>query len=218
MHSVENTPVKEENNDLGVEIEQEQEALGEVDAEKQLLGEIELGFDGEDCGPLSNPEAARSVSEAIDGAMKSICGEPPIVNVSFHVTQERKLSERTWFTRKKSVSGETVKVKIDVIGTDLSFGQLSSKRSHRKSRRVPSYEALKSMAEKHRKQTSATGSSAVRTCTSPSSRREVGPLSPNLGHMALYLYKKTPPPTWEKSGLTPQTNEDGGVGPGPLLL
>jgi len=128
------------------------EAMADADESARLLEEVSLGFDSAIIDPLSNPEAARSVSEAIDEAMTSICGEPPIVSVGLHV-QERKVGERSWFTRKKSVTQQVVKLKIDVVGTDLSFRHLSNKKSHRKSRRVPSYEALKTMAEKHRKQT-----------------------------------------------------------------
>jgi phosphatidylinositol 4-kinase len=123
--------------------------------EQDLLGELLQGFDEgeeEEDNPLSNPDAARSVSEAIDEAMTSICGEPPMVSVNLHVRQERKLSERSWFTRRKSAAEEVVKMTIDVVGTDLSIKQLSNKKSYRKSRRVPSHEALRTMAEKHRKQ------------------------------------------------------------------
>ncbi|UPQ98972.1 phosphatidylinositol kinase [Chloropicon primus] len=122
------------------------------DDSAKLLEEIALGFDSQIMDPLSNADAARSVSEAIDEAMTSICGEPPIVSVSLHV-QEKKLLDRSWFGfGKKSPTEQVVKVKIGVVGTDLSFKHLSNKKSLRKSRRVPSYEALKTMAEKHRKQ------------------------------------------------------------------
>ena len=39
----------------------------------------------------------------------------------------------------------------------------------------------------------------------------MGPLSPSLGLWALYQNKEdTPPPNWEKSGLTPRDYEDVG--------
>ena len=138
-NSAQTTPVKEEQ---------------ELDDSARLLEEVSHAFDSQTIDPLRDPEAARSVSEAIDEAMTSICGEPPIVSVALHV-QENRVSERTWFGRRKSAPEQVVRVKIEVVGTDLSFRHLSNKKSHRKSRRVPSYEALKTMAAKHRNQREA---------------------------------------------------------------
>ncbi len=34
-------------------------------------------------------------------------------------------------------------------------------------------------------------------------RKQVGPLTANLGRQGPYLYTEKPPPFWETSGLTP---------------
>ena len=122
------------------------------------LDKLSVDYDEDEEGPLSDPIRARSVSEAIDEAMTSICGEPPAVSVKLCVRQEKRGGQErgTFFGRRKSITVEVVRVEIGVLGTDLSLRHVNTKSTSkifRKSRRVPSQEALKAMAAKHNKHT-----------------------------------------------------------------